>query len=291
MLDFHERIHQESARLGDERCRTADETQSRALNALRGSLNEFLQTPLRADKDEIQRAILASFRHMLDSAFVRQPPGVTYSIEGEVISLPHGQHPLRKLGLNGSRYLADLGFSAARKSGAMFESVFIVRGGENLDVLEHIVRDVLGIYATTHGKHLREFSNYSYCLYNVVHGDIAGLAGGHGPQFLATFFFAKPGPEIIKYAPFRNALGSLIEVMQKEMDLRGASLWQRKLGLGTGVEFALRIGLQEELQIEDVANWLAGYSENPVVHRALAVDARLVLKRILLLQRPPTPVL
>ena len=284
MLEFHNRIHDESILLVRQQLQSVEEAQNRELNRLRNSLAQFLQTPLRADTEEIQKAIRDSFTRIREMSFKRELPGITHSIEGEVVPLAHGQPPVRKLSLNGSRYLADLGFDSAKKDGGVFESAFIVSGGENLDVLEHIVRDILGIYATTHGRHIREFANYSYCLYNIVHNDAIGNINAQDHPFEAALFFSKPEPDKIKYAPFRSALGSLIESLKKELRLPSVSLWQRKLGLGTGVEFALRVNLSDESIVDDLANWLNDYSGNAMLHRVLAVDARLVLKKTLLVR-------
>ncbi len=281
MLEFHQRIHDESARLVRDRLRSIEDAQIRELNQLGSSLAEFLQTPLKADKEEIQKAITSSFDRIRETSSTRELPGITRSVEGEVVPLSHGQPPVRKLSLNGSRYLADLGFDSAKKEGGVFESAFIVSGGENLDVLEHIVRDLLGIYATTHGKHIREFDHYSYCLYNIVHDEYTDHVNSQEQHYEAAFFFSKPGPEKIKYAPFRNALTSLMESLKKDLRLSAVSLWQRKLGLGTGVEFVLRVNLSDERAVDDVANWLNEYSGNAIVRRCLAVDARLVLMKIL----------
>ena len=280
MQEFHARLRVETAKLRTDRLRLLSDAHARELNTLQGSLNEYLQTPLRADKEQIARAILLSFRKIHELSFPHEPPGVTASTEGELIPLPHGQPPLRKLGLNGSRYLGDLGFTPQQKGGAIFESVFLVKGGENLDVLEHLVRDVLGIYATTHGKHLGEFGHYRYALYNLVQVRGEDYSTAVSP-FEAVFFFSKPGPETIKYAPFRTALASLMEEMGTAIGISDLSLWQRKLGLGAGVEFALRIPLPEEGRIDDVAEWLVRYSANAAVKRALGTDSRLILKKVL----------
>ncbi len=284
MVEFHQRIHDESLRLVRNRLRSLEETENRELKRLDNSLAAFLQTPLKADKEEIQREIGSSLRKIREASFTRENPGITRSTEGEVVQLPHGQPPVRKMSLNGNRYLADLGFDTAKKRSGVFESAFIIRGGENLDVLEHIVRDVLGIYATTHGKHLREFGNYSYCLYNIVHDDYTDHGTMPDRVLEAALFFRKPGPEKIKYAPFRNDLLSLMESLKTDLHLSNIALWQRKLGLGTGVEFVLRMNMSDERSVEEIATWLHEYSGNNTIHRALSVDGRLMLKKMLFMR-------
>lgn len=55
-----------------------------------------------------------------------------------------------------------------------------------------------------------------------------------------TFAFSK-GP--IQYSPFRQEVSALMEHVGEQTNLMHASFWQRKLGLGTGKEFVLRLRL------------------------------------------------
>ena len=53
-----------------------------------------------------------------------------------------------------------------------------------------------------------------------------------------TFAFSK-GPA--RYSDFRRSVAALLEQVAEQLDLIHASFWQRKLGLGTGKEFVLRL--------------------------------------------------
>ena len=71
-----------------------------------------------------------------------------------------------------------------------------------------------------------------------------------------TFAFNK-GP--VHYSDFRQEVSALMEHVSEQINLLHASFWQRKLGLGTGKEFVLRLRIpvsEEALRevIEAIAN-------------------------------------
>jgi len=83
----------------------------------------------------------------------------------------------------------------------------------------------------------------------------ADLAGDVAPQEV-TFAFSK-GP--IHYSDFRREVSALIEQVGDQINLIHASFWQRKLGLGTGKEFVLRLRLPAgEAPLREVIDVIAG---------------------------------
>ncbi len=81
----------------------------------------------------------------------------------------------------------------------------------------------------------------SFGTYNLIYqlgdGLTADLAKDT-PRQEATFAFSK-GP--IHYSDFRQEVSALMEHVGEHTNLIHASFWQRKLGLGTGKEFVLRL--------------------------------------------------
>jgi hypothetical protein len=282
MREFHERLRSESRKLSDRYARFLEDARRREFDLLRGSLGEFLHSPLRNDEQEIHNRIGDSLSRFLAGLAECQSHGLASSTEGEVFfSLPEG-FLTKKVGMAGREYLRRLGFLNTPGDASLFESVFVVQGGRNLDILEYLVRDVLGIYATTHGKHLREFGNYSYTVYNLVFQN-APAPDGIGPQdqVESAVFFSKPGPERMKYAPFRNGLVSAMKALLADIPVVHCSLWQRKLGLGSGVEFVLRFRVPSDEAVNDLVTWIDGYRKEPFVREVLIEEGRLVLKRLL----------
>lgn len=282
MREFHERIHRESSALLARYDNFLGETVDRELHTLRASITEFLQTPLRPDEDEVRRRIQESLGRMSDHLAGGVRPGLIRSAEGEILDHASGDGIENMILLAGLEYLKGLGFTTAKGRQALFESAFVVRGGQSLDVLEHLVRDVLGIYSTTHGKHIREFDNYAYAAYNLVHeqGDPPVDSQVHRP-FEFSLFFSKPEPEVIKYAPFRSGLTHAMDALVKEIQIRHVSLWQRKLGLGAGVEFVLRFVSTEAEQLVAIVRFLNALDEKTTLREVLVGRGKLLVKRLL----------
>jgi len=83
----------------------------------------------------------------------------------------------------------------------------------------------------------------------------ADLAGDNATQEV-TFAFSK-GP--VHYSDFRQAVSALMEQAGEQTPLIHASFWQRKLGLGTGKEFVLRLRLPAgEEALREVLGVIAG---------------------------------
>jgi hypothetical protein len=143
---------------------------------------------------------------------------------------------------DGREYLASLGFKPGQ--GVIHEAWLLFRGSVHYDIMEHVVRDRMGIYRGSHGEHIQNVARTSFGTYNLVYqvGEslTADLARDAASQE-ATFAFSK-GPT--QYSPFRQGVSALLEHLAEQVHLLHASLWQRKLGLGTGKEFVLRLRLR-----------------------------------------------
>src|SRR5215472_19028254 len=140
---------------------------------------------------------------------------------------------------DGREYLASLGFKPGQ--GVIHEAWLLFRGSVHYDVMEHIMRDRMGIYRGSHGEHIQHVARTSFGTYNLVYqvGEslTADRVGDALPQEV-TFAFNK-GP--VHYSDFRQDVSALMEHIGEQINLVHASFWQRKLGLGTGKEFVLRL--------------------------------------------------
>jgi hypothetical protein len=108
---------------------------------------------------------------------------------------------------------------------------------------QHIVRDLLGIYKGSHGAHIENVGRTSFGTYNLVYQLGETLTAHLDTDVMThevTFAFSK-GP--IHYSDFRHDVSALMEYVAEQIDVKHASFWQRKLGLGRGKEFVLRIRL------------------------------------------------
>lgn len=140
---------------------------------------------------------------------------------------------------DGREYLASLGFKLGQ--GSLHETWLLFRGSVHYDIMEHVVRDRMGIYKGSHGDHLEYVGRASFGTYNLVYQLGEGLTAEQAVATQeVTLAFGK-GP--VQYSPFRQEVDSLIEQVAEQVHVLHASLWQRKLGLGTGKEFVLRLRL------------------------------------------------
>jgi hypothetical protein len=158
---------------------------------------------------------------------------------------------------DGREYLASLGFKPGQ--GVMHEAWLLFRGSVHYDVMEHVVRDRMGIYTGSHGEHIQYVARTSFGTYNLVYqvGEslTADLARDAACQEV-TFALSK-GPT--QYSPFRHEVSAMLEQVAEQVQLLHASFWQRKLGLGTGKEFVLRLRLPAgEEALRELISVIAG---------------------------------
>jgi hypothetical protein len=180
---------------------------------------------------------------------------------------------------DGREYLASLGFKPGQ--GPLHETWLLFRGSIHYDVMEHIVRDRMGIYIGSHGDHIEHVGRTSFGTYNLVYQLGEDLTADLVNDVLTqevTFAFSK-GP--IHYSDFRQEVSALMEHVGGQMNLIHASFWQRKLGLGTGKEFVLRLRLPVgEAPLQEVIGVIAGagrVGKETIVKRGKLMLGRRVL--------------
>jgi hypothetical protein len=77
---------------------------------------------------------------------------------------------------------------------------------------------------------------------------------------VVRFHFEKFNQELVfkEQSDFRQEVSALMEHVGEQMNLIHASFWQRKLGLGTGKEFVLRLRLPVgEASLQEVIELIA----------------------------------
>ena len=279
MKELHERIAYESEAINAEYTKSLREMMLREVQAIHGGLSSFLQMPISSDDKDVRRILEEELGKFGEAMADNNGYGLKYSVEGKVFRVSTKKTLEKKLLSAGKVYLEELGFTPGKGTGAIFESMFVVEGGINLDIIEHIVRDRLGIYSTTHGKHIKEFGEYAYTVYNLVHS-IGSLPEREARRkhFEADLYFSKPDT---KYAPFRKSAVDILKKLSEEVKPIHLALWQRKLGLGVGKEFVLRIVSNNSDQISGVVQWLEEHDENPLIKETLIRDGNLILKELL----------
>ncbi len=164
-------------------------------------------------------------------------PGLDGALELATVdaALPGGR--LQKLLEAGREYMTSLGFRGAEGEAPVHVSILLFTGSWNYDLVEHVVRDLMGIYEYPHLQHVEEMGPVIFFTQNQVaaYGDAMGSEPG---EWQPSIFFAKGTPH---YDDFRGALRQAMQRAVASSGLRAASLWQRKLGMGHIFEWELRL--------------------------------------------------
>ncbi len=222
------------------------ELKATAVQATRGTLSQFLTLPLDSDTKEVQRILEDQLGQVLKQALPASNFGVLTSTEGKFIWEREQNSTLQALFARGKDYLARLKFRTKEEDSLIFESDYVVQGGLNLDIIEHMVRDRMGIYDAPHGPHTLESDSFVFGAHNLVFQ--RGTLDAGESTFEAVLHFSKGK---VQYAPFRKSLTEIIETVADESELANCSLWQRKLGLGGGTEFNIRMKARDRRVIKE----------------------------------------
>ncbi len=263
MKDLHRLLHEHSEEVQRLWNQTLDATMSHTVTKLRRSLSQFLTTPLKSDEVEIEHGLREQLRDFVNETLGNSPLGVIASTEARIVVNGEEMGLPKKMAAGGKPYLKELSFYLGKGFSPIFESNFFVHGAANLDIIEHMVRDRVGIYTPVHGKHIKEFEGYSYALYNLIH--LHGELKRGEERYEVALFFSKGET---RYAPFRNGLVELISRLTQSHSISHASLWQRKLGLGVGREFVFRVRGDDVKSLTKVIRDL-DFEEQPFVTDAL----------------------
>lgn len=172
----------------------------------------------------------------------------------------------------GRAYLQSLGFQIVDGDRPVHETRFVATGAAHLDVLEHLVRDHMGIYQPPHSGVITAFARVTFNLFNIVTAlEPPDGAPAAGPELV--LLFNKPGrPGQVKYADFREGLRTWLERLVEHQEAR-AEVWQRKLGLGRLREFIVRVtGTDPDVLLRHATD----HAVTPAVAQAILEEAALV---------------
>jgi hypothetical protein len=210
-----------------------------------------------ADVGEIQQILEKDYSRLGSRVGSETVLGLQGSAEETFSEAVFNDPDLAKRVADGREYLTSLGFKPGQ--GPLHETWLLFHGSIHYDVMEHIVRDRMGIYIGSHGAHIENVGRTSFGTYNLVY-QLGESLTAHLDNDVTTqevsFAFSK-GP--IHYSDFRHEVSALMEYIGEQINLIHASFWQRKLGLGTGKEFVLRLRLPlGEEPLREVMSVIAG---------------------------------
>jgi len=236
---LHMDIRQQALAIGEELHRWLEQQYRQQAEETVQKLQRLAALAENADLGKVQEALERDYSRLASRVGTESLLGMQGS--GEEVFVEEGpvDSDLAKRFVDGCEYLASLGFKPGQ--GPLHEAWLLFRGSIHYDVLEHVVRDRIGIYKSSHGDHIVYVGRVSFGTYNLIYQLGEGLTADQADDRVTqevTFAFGK-GP--VQYSPFRQEVSAMLEHVGEQTNLIHASFWQRKLGLGTGKEFVLRL--------------------------------------------------
>jgi hypothetical protein len=231
------------------------------------------------DKGEVRQILEKNFSRLGGRVGSESMLGLEGSVEVILCETIINDPVLAKRIADGRKYVASLGFKPGL--GPVHETWLFFHGSIHYDVVEHIVRDRIGISKGSYGAHIENVGHASFGTYNLVYQLGESLTAHLDTDDMTqevTFAFNKGQ---IRYSDFRRDVSALMEYVAEQIDVIHASFWQRKLGLGMGNEFVLHLRLplgeepvQEVIHVIDTAG---GVGKETIIERGKLMLGKRVL--------------
>jgi hypothetical protein len=260
ILEMHTSVRSESDQVMKVWMSHLAEVTASSVQTTRGTLSQFLTLPLDTDKKEIYRILEDQIAQLFKQTLQVSKIGVITSTEGKFLWEHEQSSVLQALQTKGKDYLKKLKFKPTLEDQPIFESMYFIESGLNLDIIEHIIRDRMGIYATAHGQHIRQADPYAFAAHNLAY--LKGPLDLAESKYEAVIYFSKGKTQ---YDLFRKELFELLDILQRELALGHCSVWQRKLGLGAGSEFILKMRAGDRKTLKEfVVALMKNIEKNPI---------------------------
>jgi hypothetical protein len=236
LLRFRTELKEESKKNQTTWQNYLSELTAKTVQTTRGNLSQFLSTPIQSDTSDIQHIISDQIGQTAEQLLPRISYGLMEGYDGRfLIEAPQVEIPKARA-FGGRSFFQNIGFKIGRNNSSLFESLYFIQGSTNLDILEHLVRNRIGIYNSSHGTKINQSAVFACSLYNLLFLD--GSLEQNIDRFELQVRFAK-GKE--SYELFHRELIELTKIFRLEIHDINVSVWQKKLGLGIGEEYILRV--------------------------------------------------
>ena len=272
------RIRNESAALREAFQASLVETRMKFAQVAKGSLNQFLSTPIKSDNEDVQRIIKDAFEKYSEQILPTASVGIEAAWSAQVISdslLVGGQAKIsgiiRKMLTLGKRKLKESGFKLGRNPSNIFESVYLFDGGLNLDVLEFLLAKSLT------SDDLPNAVDYA----RSSHHALISSVGASEQKISLWEASIIPAALDIPEAEFVAEMGKTFETLMKELNLHHLSLWKKKLSFGGEDPFVIRArAIPDNKLLFEVVKLLTS-SASKVLGKGLTENGALVVKEII----------
>ena len=272
------KMRAQSAALKEAFATSLAEVRMKTAQVARGSLNQYLSTPIKSDNEDVQRIIKDAFEKYTEQ--ILPSPGV--GLEASWSSLFIGDGPLlnpsskipplvRNLLSGGKKEMQRLGFKQGRASGSLFETVYLVRSGMNLDVLEYLLGKSFSVENQPRSV---SHSRGSLCTLVSSGGDseqtkslweatiIPSIDGSSNPEFIGGF-------------------EGVSQQLMKEFNVHHVSLWRNKFLMREEKPFVVRIRLiPDQKLLFEIVKWLST-AGSELSRKQLTEKSALLVKEII----------
>ena len=236
LLEFRTELKEESGKIQTTWQNYLAELTSKTEQTTRGNLSQFLSTPIQSDTGDIQNIISDQIGQTAGQLLPKIHYGLMEGYDGRfLIETPQEEIPKARA-IGGRSFFQNIGFKIGRNNSAVFESLYFIQGSSNLDILEYLVRNSIGIYNSSHGTKINQFAVFACSVYNLLFLD--GSLENTADRFELQVRFAK-GKE--SYELYHNELCETLKIFRLEVHDLNVAVWQKKLGLGIGDEYILRV--------------------------------------------------
>ena len=254
------------------------ESRNKSAQIAKGSLNQYLSTPIKSDNADVQRIIKEALeKHSelilptanigINDAWLSQllPDAKIVSAQTKLSAI------VRRMLAGGKRRLKHLGFSRGKTPSNIFETVFLLETGINLDILEWILRK------SVLAEDVWQFAENTWTgIYNVL--STVGSTEQRGNSWESVIFPSTTGikdPELIA------EMEKIFDRLSKEFNLNQLSLWQNKFPFRVDNNYSIRVRtIPDQKLLFEIIRWL-GLTENESLRKALTTDASLIVKEVI----------
>ena len=212
------------------------EMTAKNVQTTRGNLSQFLSTPIQSDTGDIQHILGDQILQTTEQLVPKIPYGLMEGVDGKFLIEAQQVEIPNVRAMGGRSFFQAKGFKIGRNNSSVYESQYLIQGGMNLDILEHLVRTRIGIYNSSHGIKIDQSTATDCSLFNLLFLD--GSLERSIDRFELQVRFAK-GKE--SYELFTKELIESMKIFRLEVHDLNVSVWQKKLGLGRGEEYILRV--------------------------------------------------
>ncbi len=268
----------ESAALRDAFQTSIVEARNKSAQVSQGSLNQYLSTPIKSDNADVQRIIKEALEKYSDQILPTSTIGIGDAWSSRLLAdtkIVNSQTKLsvliRKMLSEGKKRLTHLGFARGKAPSSIFETVFLLETGLNLDILEWILRK-----SAVAGDIWQYAENTWTGIYNVL--ATVGTQDQRSSSWESAIFPETAG---LKGPDFAADVERLFERMSKEFNLHQLSMWQNKFPFRGDNNFSIRIRtIPDQKLLFEIIRWL-GLAENESLRKSLTTDAALMVKEVI----------